>query len=378
MVSWGAWVKGRDMLSGLSVLEFDVKTALKNNLPVVARGLLQRFVSALVVLLVLAFSGAVPVSAQTLEKVRERGFLICGASNSLPGFSQQNEDGVWIGFDVDICRAIAVATLGDPDLVEFRALSGDGRFAQLQAGEIDVLSRNASWTMARDSGFGVRYVTTSFFDGQAFMVGQDKGFVSAYELTDLSVCVTNEGDALSNMRDFFFTNQAAYTEVIYEDLQDLAVAYRDGVCDVLTAPTTFLQSVRRSLPDPGMHRILPEYISKAPFGPTVRNGDDQWVNIVRWTVFALINAEEMGVSSLNVDSMLSARTPAIRRFLGQEQDFGTSLQLDQDWMFKVIRSVGNYRELFERHFGAQTGAAMLRGPNALWSQGGLLYAPPVR
>ncbi len=344
-------------------------------------GALDGFVArafGMVVIFAIAAGFAVPSQGQTLEKVRERGFLICAASSSLDGFSRKNEQGVWTGFDVDICRAIAAATLGDPDLVEFRMLEGDGRFAQLQSGEIDVLSRNASWTMNRDTRFQARYLTTSFFDGQSFMVRQEKGFVSAFELTDIAVCVTNSSDDLANMRKFFFTNQAVYTELIYEDFQDLVVAYSRGLCDAITAPASFLQAVRRSLPDPGMHRIMPEYISKAPFGPTVRYGDDQWADIVRWTIFTLINAEELGVGALNLDSMLSSRTPAIRRLLGLEGDFGSSLGLEPEWMQNVIRSVGNYREIFERHFGAQTGAEMLRGPNALWSQGGLLYAPPVR
>ncbi len=296
----------------------------------------------------------------------------------MPGFSSKNEEGVWRGFDVDICRAIAAATLGDPDLVEFQVLSGESRFAQLQAGEIDVLSKNSSWTMGRDTRFDTRYVITSFFDGQAFMVPHDKGFVSAFELTDLSICVLNTGDDLSNMREFFFANQTVYTELIYEDLQDLIFAYSRGVCDAVTAPASYLQAARRSLSEPGTHRILPEYISKAPFGPTVRLGDDQWANIIRWTIFTLINAEELGVNSQNLEAMMSAHTPAIRRLLGLEQNFGETLGLEADWMAKIIQAVGNYGEVFERHFGAQTGAAMLRGPNAIWSQGGLLYAPPIR
>ncbi len=341
------------------------------------RSFLGQILSALVfAVFTLAFTTV--ANGQTLEKVRERGFLICAASNSIAGFSSQTDEGVWTGFDVDICRAVAAATLGDPNLVEFRLLSGNSRFAQLQAGEIDLLARNASWTMARDTRFGARYVTTSFFDGQSFMVRADRGFVSAFELTGINICVVNSGDDLSNMRKFFFANQVENTESIYEDLQDLVVAYADGVCDAISAPASFLQSVRRTLDEPGIHRIMPEYISKAPFGPTVKEGDDQWANIIRWTLFALINAEELGVGSQNLDSMLSARTPAIRRLLGLEQDFGAPLGLPADWMQQVIRSVGNYRELFDRHFGAQTGAEMLRGPNALWSQGGLLYAPPIR
>ena len=322
--------------------------------------------------------GVVSAQAQTLEAVRERGFLICAASNSLPGFSQKSEDGVWTGFDVDFCRAVAAATLGDANQVEFLLLPGESRFASLQTGVVDVVARSASWTLSRDARFGMRYVATSYFDGQSFLVRQDLGYVSAFQLSDLSVCVADRDDDLADMRAFFFTNQALYEELIYEDRQDLAVAYQAGLCDAITAPASFLQAVRRALPDPGMHRIMPELISKAPYGPTVRVGDDQWANIVRWTLFALITAEESGVTSTNLESMLSSRTPAIRRLLGQEQDFGEALGLEQEWMLNVIRSVGNYREIFERHFGPQTGAAMVRGPNALWTRGGLLFAPPVR
>jgi len=327
---------------------------------------------------------AAPAAAQpeeassTLTTVRERGFLICAASNSLPGFSRQNAEGVWSGFDVDICRAIAAATLGNPDLVEFRSLSGESRFAPLQTGAVDVIARNGSWTMGRDTRYGAQYTATSFFDGQTFLVRQDTGFVSAFELTDISVCVARTEDDLSEMRDFFFTNQANYTEVIYEDREDLRVAYEAGYCDAVSAPASFLQAVRRRLPQPAQHRILPELISKAPFGPTVRSDDDQWADIVRWTIYAIVNAEELGVTSQNIDSMLNARTAAIRRLLGAEENLGEALGLDPEWMRNAIAAVGNYRQMFERHFGPTTGAAMLRGPNALWTNGGLMYAPPVR
>jgi len=329
-------------------------------------------------LISLSLAFILPAQAQTLDKVRERGFLVCAASSSLPGFTDRSEDGVWKGFDVDICRAIAAAVFGDPNKVEFRLLSGDSRFAALQTGSVDVLSRNASWTMSRDTRFGARYVATSFFDGQSFLVRQDLGLVSAYELKDIKVCVADTGNDLINVQKFFFSNQVNYTPVTYEDRQDLAVAYQAGLCDAISAPVSLLQAIRRSLPDPAQHRIMPELISKAPYGPTVRDGDDQWFNIVRWTLFTLINAEELGVTSQNLDSMLSARTLAIRRLLGKENDFGKPLGLSRDWMLNVIRAVGNYREIFERHFGPQTGAAMLRGPNALWTQGGLLFAPPIR
>lgn len=328
--------------------------------------------------LVLSVGSIASASAQTLEAVRERGFVHCAASNSLAGFSRRSDEGVWSGFDVDICRAIAAAVLGDANLVQFRVLPGDSRFAVLQTGEVDVIARNASWTLSREARYGATYVGTSFFDGQTFLVRQSLGFVSAFELDNISVCVADMEDDLSNMREFFFVNQATYRAVLYEEREDLSVAYAAGRCDAISAPASFLQSVRRKLTDPGQHRIMPELISKAPFGPTVRGGDDQWADIVRWTLFALINAEELGVSSQNIDSMLAARTPAIRRLLGLEQDFGEPLGLDVNWMRNVISAVGNYREIFERHFGPQTGAAMLRGPNALWSRGGLMFAPPVR
>lgn len=321
---------------------------------------------------------AMPTQAQTLETVRERGFVQCAASNSLAGFSRRNDEGVWSGFDVDFCRAVAAAVLGDANLVQFRVLAGDSRFAALQIGEVDLISRNGSWTLTRDTRYDASYVGTSFFDGQSFLVRQSLGFVSAFELDDISVCVASADDDITNMREFFFGNQAVYREVVYEERQDLAVAYAAGRCDAISAPASFLQSVRRGLADPAQHRIMPELISKSPYGPTVREGDDQWADIVRWTLFALINAEELGVSSVNIDSMLSARTPAIRRLLGVEQDFGESLGLDADWMRNVIAAVGNYREIFDRHFGPSTGAAMLRGQNALWSRGGLMFAPPVR
>ena len=259
---------------------------------------------------------ATPAAAQTLEAVRERGFLICGSSNPLPGFAQQDGEGRWSGFDVDLCRAIAAAIFGDPNLIEFRALRGEARFAGLQTGEIDVLTRNGPWTHRRDTSYGARFVATSFFDGQAFLVPQSLGLVSAYELDDVKICVTDSTGDLQRLDEFFFTNQAAYSEVVYEDIADLTVAYQAGLCQVISAAGHQLQAIRRLLTDPASHRILPERISKAALGPVVRQGDDQWFNIVKWTLYALINAEEAGITALNIDSLLAARTPAVRRILG--------------------------------------------------------------
>lgn len=316
--------------------------------------------------------------AATLDDVIERGHVICGATDNLPGFAQRSEEGFWSGFDVDLCRAIAAAVFNDPGKVEFRPLAGSSRFAQLQNGEIDVISRNGAWDTLRDTNYDAHYAAISFYDGQAFLVPHAQGAVSAYELDDVTVCIVDNGDNLNNIREFFFEIQASYTELTYEDREDLALAYRDGRCNVISAPASWLYGIKRQIEDPANHRILPERISRLPLGPVVRTGDDEWFNIVRWTVFALINAEELGVSQRNLESMAATRTPGIKRLLGIEGDFGTALRLDPEWMQHVIRAVGNYGEIFDRNFGPQTGAALLRGPNALWISGGLLFAPPVR
>lgn len=313
----------------------------------------------------------------TLAAIRERGHLICATSDPLPGFAQTGPEGRWTGFDVDFCRAIAVAIFDDPSKMEFVPLSGDSRFAPLQTGAVDLIARNAPWTMRRDTGYGASYVATSFYDGQAIMVPQSFGAVSAYELDDVSVCVIDGGEELANVREFFFTTQAAYTEVVYEDREDLRVAYRSGLCNAVSAPASWLNAIRRGLPEPATHRILPERISKGAFGPVVRAGDDQWFNIVKWTLFALIDAEEVGVTSLNIQSLAKAKTHAIRRLVGLEGSFGPTLGLQPNFISRVIEEVGNYGEIFDRNFGPETGAAVVRGQNALWLNGGLLYAPPI-
>ncbi|HEY0918301.1 amino acid ABC transporter substrate-binding protein [Devosia sp.] len=313
----------------------------------------------------------------TLAAIRERGHLICATSDPLPGFAQTGPEGRWSGFDVDFCRAVAVAVFDDPSKMEFVPLSGDSRFAQLQTGAIDLIARNAPWTMRRDTGYGASYVATSFYDGQAIMVPQSLGVVSAYELENVSVCVVDGGEELANLREFFFTTQSGYSEVLYEDREDLTVAYRSGLCDAVSAPASWLNAIRRSLPEPATHRILPERISKGAYGPVVRAGDPQWFDIVAWTLFALIDAEEVGVSSLNIQSLSKAKTHSIRRLVGLEGSFGPGIGLKPDFISRVIAAVGNYGEIFERHFGPETGAAVVRGQNALWSNGGLLYAPPI-
>jgi len=330
------------------------------------------------VLAALLAAAALPASAQTLQTVRDRGFLICGATGALPGFAQQDAQGRWSGFDVDLCRGIAAAVFGDPERIEFRSLRGEARFAPLQTGMVDVLVRDGPWTTRRDSLYGARYVGTAFFDGQAFLLRQSMGVVSAFELNDLTVCVLDGGEELERLQEFFFSNQGSYREIPYEDVADLSVAYQAGLCQVISAPARQLQAIRRALPDPAAHRILPERISKELLGPVVRDDDQQWFDIIRWTLFTLINAEETGITASNVDSLLGARTPVVRRILGVDGDFGAPLGLRPSFMADVIRAVGNYGELYDRHFGPQTGAALLRSQNALWTNGGQLYAPPVR
>jgi len=326
----------------------------------------------------LALAQSTPLPAgPTLQAIRDRGHVICASADPLPGFAQPGADGRWSGFDVDFCRAVAVAVFNDPSKMEFVPLTGDARFAQLQTGGIDLIARNAPWTMRRDTGYGSTYVATSFFDGQAIMVPESLGVVSAYQLDDVKICIVDDAEQLANLREFFFTTQATYTELLYEDREDLGVAYRSGLCNAVSASASWLNAMRRSLPNPMNQRILPERIGKGAFGPVVRAGDDQWFDIVQWTLFALIDAEEAGVTSRNIESLQAAKTHRIRRLLGLEGTFGPSIGLDSHFIANVIRAVGNYGEIFERNFGASTDAAVVRGQNALWINGGLLYAPPI-
>ena len=357
------------MLGEGGLVRLELSFVMRNWLVLV----LGRFFAAGLVLI----SSGIGVQAQTLETIRERGFLICASSNALPGFSQQSETGLWSGFDVDFCRAVAAAVFGNPDLVEFRSLEGEGSVADLQTGSVDLLARGAIWSLHRDTAQAIEYVATSFFDGQAFMVPEDSGVVSAFELDAVSICVIDNSDELTSLREFFFRTQTNYTEVVYEERQDLAVAYAAGLCDTISAPSRWLHALRIGLPEPSRSRILPERISKEPLGPIVRNGDAIWADIVRWTYFALINAEELGINSANLDTMLEVKFLPILRFLGAEPSFsfGQPLGLEDDWMLKVIRAVGNYGEMYDRNFGPQTGPALPRGLNSLFGQGGLLYAP---
>lgn len=315
---------------------------------------------------------------QTLDAIKTRGFLRCGSTEALAGFSQVSPEGLWSGFDVDMCRAVAASIFGDPNRVEFISLAGKSRFAPLQNGEVDIMARNAPWTMGRDIGLKVRYVGTTFYDGQAFLIRNHGGVISALDLKDVSICAIRGSNHLANMRNFFFLGQVDYTEVLYEDDNDLITAYRTGLCDVVTDDATRLYAIRDALGDPTGHRILPERLSKEPLGPVIRTGDDQWRNVVTWVIHAMINAEELGVSSHNIETMAAADNPAIRRLLGLDGDFGASIGLSPTWARNIISTVGNYGEVFDRNLGSSSTLKITRGRNALWNKGGLIFAPPIR
>lgn len=317
-------------------------------------------------------------SAATLDDVKGKGSVQCGVSQGLPGFSNADSDGNWSGLDVDLCRALAAAIFGDADAVKFTPLSAKERFTALQSGEVDLLSRNTTWTMSRDTSLGLNFSVVNYYDGQGFMIRSEMGIGSAKELSGASIC-TNTGTTTElNVADYFRANGMEYELVAFEKADEVVAAYDAGRCDVYTTDQSGLYAQRLKLTNPGEHMVLPEIISKEPLGPAVRQGDDQWLNIVKWVHFAMLNAEELGVSSANVDEMKAGDAPAIKRLLGSEGEFGAAIGLGNDWAYNVIKHVGNYSETFERNVGPDTPLAIARGVNALWSQGGLQYAPPVR
>ncbi|MBW8638770.1 amino acid ABC transporter substrate-binding protein [Hoeflea sp. WL0058] len=334
--------------------------------------LLSFFVGSLIAL------GAAPAVSATLDTVKENGQLACGVSQGNPGFSNPDSNGVWSGFDVDYCRAVAAAIFDDPQAVTFRPLSSPERFTALQSGEIDVLSRTTTWTMSRDTTLGANFVGVMYYDGQAMMVRKGLGLRSALELSGASVCSATGTTTELNVADFFRLHDMPYELVAFEKNDEVTQAYDADRCDVYTTDASGLAANRQKLTDPQAHVILPEIISKEPLGPVVRQGDDQWLNIAKWVLNALINAEELGVTQANVDEMKSSENPAIRRLLGVEGAFGEDIGLGDDWAYNVIRHVGNYGEIFNRNVGPDTPLGIARGMNALWTDGGLLYAPPIR
>ncbi len=316
--------------------------------------------------------------AGTLDDVRSKGFVQCGVSQGLAGFLNPDEQGNWTGLDVDVCRAVAAAVLGDAGKVKFTPLSAKERFTALQSGEIDVLSRNTTWTMGRDTALGLNFAGVNYYDGQGFMVRKDLGVKSALELSGAAIC-TNTGTTTElNVADYFRANKLEYKVVAFEKADEVVAAYDAGRCDVWTTDRSGLAANRLKLANPDDHMVLPEIISKEPLGPVVRQGDDQWFNIVKWVLFAMINAEELGITSANVDDKRNSDDPSAKRMLGTEGDFGSKLGIGKDWAYNAIKHVGNYSEIYEKNVGPNTPLQLERGANALWNKGGLQYAPPIR
>lgn len=319
-------------------------------------------------------------ASRTLEAVQKRGVLNCGVNTGLAGFSAPNDKGEWTGIDADFCRAVAAAVLGDPAKVKYLPLNAKERFTALQSGEIDLLSRNTTWTMSRDTSLGLAFVGVMYYDGSAFMVRKSNGAKAVKDLAGASICTQTGTTNELVLADYFATHGLTYKPVVFERLVEVLAAYNSGRCDALTTDSSQLISERLRLQDPGEHEILPELISKEPLGPVVRQGDQQWESIARWIFFAMLNAEELGVTQKNVDELLGSTTPnpEVRRLLGLEGEFGKGIGLSNDWAVRVLRAVGNYGECFERNLGAGSRLAIPRGRNALWKDGGLQYAPPIR
>lgn len=314
----------------------------------------------------------------TLKAVKARGYLQCGVSQGLPGFSNPDDKGDWTGIDVDLCRAVAAAIFGDDSKVKYRPLSAKDRFTALQSGEIDILSRNTTWTMSRDTSLGFNFAGVIYYDGQGFMVPKASNITSAMQLDGATICTQTGTTTELNLADFFRTVGHGYKVLAFEKNDEVGAAYDAGRCDAYTTDASGLHAERLKLKVPDDHIILPEIISKEPLGPVVRQGDPQWEDIVRWTLNALVNAEELGVTKDNVEAMKVSDTPEIKRLLGTEGAYGEAMGLDKDWAAKAIAATGNYGEIFERNVGEKTPLAISRGINALWKNGGLLYAPPVR
>ena len=325
----------------------------------------------------LSLAGA--AQSATLDEVKARGALNCGVSQGLPGFSSPNDKNEWSGLDVDFCRAIAAAIFNDPTKVKFSPLSAKDRFTALTSGAIDVLSRNTTWTMSRDTTLGFNFAGVMYYDGQGFLIRKSVGVKSAKELQEASICVQTGTSNELNVSDFYRANNMKYREVIaFATLDETVKAYESGRCDVFTADRSQLAAVRLKLTNAADHVILPETISKEPLGPLVRHGDDQWFDLVKWTYFALLNAEELGVTSKNVDEMMNSANPDVKRLLGTDGKYGEGIGLPADWAVRIVKAVGNYGEIYDRNVGPATPLGIERGLNNLWTKGGIQYGMPVR
>ena len=326
----------------------------------------------------LGATATVALADSTLEKVKQRGVIVCGVHEGLPGFGLPDEKGNWSGLDVDFCRAYAAAIFSDPTKVKFRPLNAKDRFTALQSGEVDVLTRNTTWTMSRETTLGFLFASPNYYDGQGFIVRKKLNVTSATQLDGATVCVGQGTTTELNLADYFRSHNIKYEPVAFADADEVVKAYDAGRCDVYTDDATGLYGERIKMAVPDDNVILPEIISKEPLAPAVRQGDDKWFNIIRWSGYAMVQAEELGVTSKNADEMLKSTNPEIKRLLGVEGDFGKSLGLNNDWAYQIIKKVGNYGERFETDLGDGSQLKIKRGLNELWTKGGLQYSPPIR
>ena len=328
----------------------------------------------------LALALAVPslAAAGTLETVKERGRLICGVNPGLLGFALADGSGKWSGFDVDFCRAVAAAIFDDPNKAKFVPLDANERFKELQSRKVDILSRNSTWSMSREENYDLYFPAVAYYDGQGFMVPRSRNIDNALDLNNSKVCVQGATTTELNLADYFRANNIKYEEVKFPKLDDVVKAYESGKCDTFTADVSQLYALRLNLPKSDDHVILPDVISKEPLAPVVRQRDDDWMMIVKWTLYAMINAEELGVTSKNIDEALKSKKPDVMRLVGTEGSYGEDLGLTKDWAVRIIRHVGNYGEVYERNVGSGSKLHIPRGLNQLWSAGGIQYAPPIR
>jgi general L-amino acid transport system substrate-binding protein len=330
------------------------------------------------ILVIVAGLSAQSATAQTLKTVKDRGMLSCGVSQGLPGFSSPDDKGTWTGLDVDICRAIAATIFNDPTKVKFVPLSAKDRFTALQSGEIDVLSRNTTWTLSRDTTLGANFTGVTYYDGQGFIVKKSLKVNSALELNSASVCVQTGTTTEQNLADYFKGNNMKYEVIAFGTADEAVKAYESGRCDVFTTDVSGLYAERLKLANPADHVVLPEVISKEPLGPMVRHGDDQWFDLVKWVLFAMINAEELGITQKNIDEMAKSDKPELKRAFGTDGNLGEQLGLTKDWVIRIVKAVGNYGEAFDRNVGGGSKLGIARGLNQLWTKGGIQYAPPIR
>jgi general L-amino acid transport system substrate-binding protein len=339
---------------------------------------MKRNLVLLAVAAALVTAAGAQTASPTLTEVKKRGYLKCGVSDGLTGFSNPDSQGNWTGLDVDFCRAIAAAIFDDPNAVRYTSTTAKERFTALQSGEFDVLSRNTTVTMQRDVALGMDFTGVTYYDGQGFIVKKESGVKSVDELGGATICTQTGTTTELNVADYFGSRGLQYQILAFDKESEALSAYDGGRCDAYTTDQSGLYAAKLELADGSAHTVLPELISKEPLGPAVRQGDDRWADLVRWTLYALLNAEELGVSSQNIASLMTTTNPEQRRLLGLEGDFGKSLDLTNDWVVRIVTRVGNYAEVFERNVGKGSPLQIDRGKNALWTQGGLQYAPPIR